>query len=157
MTDQSILVDRTDAVATVTLDLVERRNALTVDSKEALRDAVADVAKDPGVRAVVLASAGKAFCVGQDLTEHAATLIDGAEAAFATVRDHYSPIIRDLVTMPEPVIAAVAGTCVGAGLGLALACDYRVFASGTKLATAFYGDRPDVRLRPVAHPASRGW
>lgn len=59
MTEQSILVDRTDGVATVTLNLVERRNALTADSKEALREAVADVAKDPGVRAVVLASAGK--------------------------------------------------------------------------------------------------
>lgn len=135
MTTQSVLVDRTSAVATVTMSAP----ALTLESKVALRDALAEVAKDPGVRSVVLAGAGKAFCVGQDLGEHSTGLADGAEAAFATVREHYSPIVRDLLTMPKPVIAAVGGACVGAGLGFALACDYRVFAAGTKLGTAFAG------------------
>lgn len=135
MTEQTVLVDRVDAVATITLSAP----ALTLAAKVALRDVVADVAADDQVRAVVLAGAGKAFCVGQDLAEHGASLTGGAEAAFATVREHYSPIVRDLLTMPKPVIAAVGGACVGAGLGLALACDYRVFASGAKLGTAFTG------------------
>lgn len=135
MTGTTVHVDRTAAVATVTL----RTPALTLDSKVALRDAVADVASDTTVRAVVLAGGGKAFCVGQDLAEHSAGLADGAEAAFATVREHYSPIVRSLLTMPKPVIAAVSGACVGAGLGFALACDYRVFAAGAKLGTAFTG------------------
>ena len=137
MTGTTVHVDRTAAVATVTL----RTPALTLDSKVALRDAVADVASDTTVRAVVLAGGGKAFCVGQDLAEHSAGLADGAEAAFATVREHYSPIVRSLLTMPKPVIAAVSGACVGAGLGFALACDYRVFAAGAKLGTAFTGIR----------------
>lgn len=132
---QSVLVDRTAAVATITMSAP----ALTLESKVALRDALADVASDSAVRAVVLAGAGKALCVGQDLAEHSASLGDGAEAAFATVREHYSPIVRSLLTMPKPVIAAVGGACVGAGLGFALACDYRVFASGAKLGTAFTG------------------
>ena len=135
MTEQSVRVDRTAAVATITLTAA----ALTNDTKVALRDAIADVANDATVRAAVLAGSGKAFCVGQDLGEHSAGLVDGAEDAFATVREHYSPIVRDLLTMPKPVIAAVGGACVGAGLGLALACDYRVFAAGTKLGTAFTG------------------
>lgn len=135
MTEQTVLVDRTAGVATITLTV----SALARESKEALRDALADVAKDDSVRAVVLANGGKAFCVGQDLGEHSAGLADGAEAAFATVREHYSPIVRDLLTMPKPVIASVSGACVGAGLGFALACDYRVFATGTKLGTAFTG------------------
>lgn len=139
MTEQLVFVDRTAAVATITLNDPERRNALTKASKEALRDAVADAAHDEKVRAVVLAATGTAFCVGQDLGEHAQTLTNGAEAAFATVREHYSPVVRDLLTMPKPVVAAVSGAAVGAGLGLALACDFRVFAAGTKLATAFTG------------------
>lgn len=135
MTEQSVRVDRTAAVATITL----AAPALTRETKDALRDAIADVANDATVRAAALAGSGKAFCVGQDLGEHNAGLVDGAEAAFATVREHYSPIVRDLLTMPKPVIAAVGGTCVGAGLGVALACDYRVFAAGAKLGTAFTG------------------
>ncbi|MGH3351530.1 MAG: enoyl-CoA hydratase/isomerase family protein [Nocardioides sp.] len=139
MTEQPVLVDRTEAVATITLNDPDRRNALTRASKEALRDAVADVARDQDVRAVVLTGAGKSFCVGQDLGEHSEGLVDGAAAAFATVREHYSPVVRDLLTMPKPVIAAVGGACVGAGLGFALACDHRVFAAGAKLGTAFSG------------------
>jgi 2-(1,2-epoxy-1,2-dihydrophenyl)acetyl-CoA isomerase len=139
MTDTPVVVDRTDAVATITLNDPEHRNALTRVAKEALRDAVAEVAGDEEVRAVVLTGAGRAFCLGQDLGEHSSALADGPEVAFATVREHYTPIVRGLLTMPKPVIAAVGGTCVGAGLGLALACDHRVFASGAKLATAFAG------------------
>ena len=139
MTDAPVVVDRTAAVATITLNDPEHRNALTEVSKDALRAAVADVAADEQVRAVVLAGSARAFCLGQDLAEHATALVDGPEPAFATVREHYSPTVRDLLTMPKPVIAAVGGTCVGAGLGLALACDHRVFATGVKLATAFAG------------------
>ncbi|MEU4364444.1 enoyl-CoA hydratase-related protein [Promicromonospora sp. NPDC023987] len=139
MTDSPVVVDRTAAVAAITLDDPEHRNALTTVAKAALRDAVAEVARDEGVRAVVLTGSARAFCLGQDLGEHSKALADGPEAAFATVREHYTPIVRDLLTMPKPVIAAVGGTCVGAGLGLALACDHRVFATGVKLATAFAG------------------
>lgn len=139
MTDTPVAVDRTAAVATITLNDPEHRNALTGVAKVALRDAVAEVAADERVRAVVLTGSARAFCLGQDLGEHAEALADGPEAAFATVREHYTPIVRDLLTMPKPVIAAVGGTCVGAGLGLALACDHRVFASGVMLATVFAG------------------
>ena len=139
MTGTPVDVDRTAAVAMITLNDPEHRNALTAASKVALREAGADAAADEQVRAVVLAGSARAFCLGQDLGEHAKALVDGAEAAFATVREHYTPIVRDLLTMPKPVIAAVGGTCVGAGLGLALACDHRVFADGVKLATAFAG------------------
>src|SRR5690606_36363659 len=139
MTDAPVVTDRADAVATITLDDPGHRNALTRAAKEALRDAVAAAAADSRVRVVVLTGTARAFCLGQDLAEHAAALADGAEAAFATVREHYSPVVRDLLTMPKPVIAAVGGTCVGAGLGLALACDHRVFAEGVTLGAAFAG------------------
>lgn len=132
-----VLVERRDAVATVTINRPDRRNSLNAAVKDALRDALAEVAADPDVRAVVLTGAGGHFCVGQDLKEHADGLDGGADRAFATVADHYAPIVRTLATMPKPVVAAVEGSCVGAGLGFALACDLRVFASDVTLATAF--------------------
>ncbi len=137
MTDDVVLVDRADAVATVTLNRPDSHNALTVEVKEALVAALAEVAADTDVRAVVLTGAGRSFCVGQDLGEHAAALDDDRTDAFDTVALHYSPIVMSLATMPKPVVAAVNGTCVGAGLGFALACDLRVFAAGVTLGTAF--------------------
>jgi 2-(1,2-epoxy-1,2-dihydrophenyl)acetyl-CoA isomerase len=136
----TVRVQYDGAVAEVVLDDPEARNALTLASKVALRDALEQVGHDPEVRAVVLTGAGRTFCVGQHLGEHAAALEDGgAEAAFATVAEHYAPVVRALTEMPKPVVAAVNGACVGAGLGFALACDLRVFAGGAILATAFSG------------------
>ncbi len=127
------------AVAVLTLNRPDRRNALTRELKEALVAAVAQVGEDPSVRAVVLAGSGKAFCVGQDLAEHAEALRADAGSAFATVEQHYNPIVRGLATMPKPVVAAINGACVGAGLGFALACDFRVAAENAVFATAFAG------------------
>jgi 2-(1,2-epoxy-1,2-dihydrophenyl)acetyl-CoA isomerase len=127
------------AVATVTLNRADRRNALDFETKLALRDRLDEVAGDDSVRAVVLTGAGSAFCVGQDLAEHAANLADDASTAFDTVAHHYGPIVRALATMPKPVVAAVNGACVGAGLAFALACDLRVFSATALLGTAFSG------------------
>lgn len=141
----AVLVDRRGpdgapgAVTVVRLNRPESRNALTTELKEALRDALEEVADDPGVRAVVLAASGPAFCVGQDLREHAEALHGPSAAALSTVPEHYNRIATALATMPKPVVAAVDGACVGAGLGFALACDLRVAAAGTPFATAFAG------------------
>src|SRR5436190_7755185 len=112
MTDALVLVERSEAVATVTLNRPDSHNALTVAAKEALVAALEDVAADADVRAVVLTGAGRSFCVGQDLGEHAAALEDDPTTAFDTVAQHYSPIVTALATMPKPVVAAVNGTCV---------------------------------------------
>ncbi len=133
----SVLIDRHDAVAVVTLNRGEQRNALDTQLKRALSEALRDVGDDSRIRAVVLTGAGSAFSVGQDLGEHARSLYEDPSSAFATVLDDYAPIIRTLATMPKPVIAAVNGTCVGAGLGFALACDLRVYAESATLGTAF--------------------
>lgn len=140
--DPPVLVTRDDAeaVTTVRLNRPGSRNALTKELKVALRDALADVAKDDSVRAVVLASSGPAFCVGQDLREHAEDLrAGGSESALSTVTEHYNPIVSSLIGMAKPVVASIAGTAVGAALGLVLACDLRVATAGTTFATAFSG------------------
>jgi 2-(1,2-epoxy-1,2-dihydrophenyl)acetyl-CoA isomerase len=139
MSDSPVLVDRDGAVAVVTLNRPERRNALTLELKNALVAALREVGEDDGVRAVVLAGTGKAFCVGQDLAEHAEALRADPAHAFDTVAEHYNPIVRALAGMPKPVVAAINGAAVGAGLGFVLACDLRVAAEGASFATAFAG------------------
>jgi 2-(1,2-epoxy-1,2-dihydrophenyl)acetyl-CoA isomerase len=135
----TVTVEHDGAVAVVTMNRPEARNALDLALKEELLVALRDVAADPGVRAVVLAGAGPAFCVGQDLREHVQSLESGAWATQRTVERHYNPLAETLATMPQPVVAAVHGACVGAGLGIALACDLRVLADDAVLGTAFGG------------------
>ena len=134
-----VRLEVTGALATITIDRPEGMNALTVPVKLALLDAVRTVAEDDRVRAVVLTGSGRAFCVGQDLREHAALLDAGDPAPLSTVREHYNPIVTLLASMPKPVVAAVNGTAAGAGLGLACACDFRIGAQGSRYTTAFTG------------------
>jgi 2-(1,2-epoxy-1,2-dihydrophenyl)acetyl-CoA isomerase len=131
----NVTVERDGAVATVTLP----GPALSLAVKESLLSSLQAVAADDGVRAVVLTGSGRAFCVGQDLAEHAVALDGDAATALNTVQEHYNPIVTTLTTMPKPVVAGVNGTCVGAGLGFVLACDFAVVAEGATLGTAFTG------------------
>jgi 2-(1,2-epoxy-1,2-dihydrophenyl)acetyl-CoA isomerase len=130
-------LETSDAVATVTLDRPEAMNALNTELKVALRDTLASVAEDDAVRAVLLTGNGRAFCVGQDLGEHARNLRDDRASVWSTVPEHYSPIATLLATMPKPVVAAVNGTAAGAGAAFAFACDFRVAADTARLTMAF--------------------
>lgn len=124
----------TGAVAVVRLNRPDRGNALNDALKTDLLAGLQKAADDDAVRAVVLTGAGAAFTVGQDLRE----LHAHPETAEGTVERHYNPITLLLATMPKPVVAAVNGTCVGAGLGFALACDLQVWSSKATLSTAFH-------------------
>jgi 2-(1,2-epoxy-1,2-dihydrophenyl)acetyl-CoA isomerase len=125
MTD-ALLIDRTDAVVTLTLNRPDAMNSLDVGLKEALRDTLAELETDASCRAVVLTGAGRAFCSGQDLREHAGILASSPVADMDTVRVHYNPIAQRLAGLPKPVIAAVNGMAAGAGAGLALLADFRI-------------------------------
>ena len=131
--------DLTDAVATVTLNRPDAMNALDTELKVALRDALRVAAGDEAVRAVVLTGSGRAFCVGQDLAEHAHNLEADPDAVWSTVPEHYTPIATLLATMPKPVVAAVNGVAAGAGAAFSFACDFRVAADTAKFTMAFAG------------------
>ncbi len=135
----TVLLERTGAVAVITLNRPDALNSLVVEMKTALLQAVESARDDDAVRAVVLTGAGRAFCVGQDLREHAALLEAGDPAPLSTVREHYNPVVTALSEMGKPVVAAVNGTAAGAGLGLACAADFRIGAAGARFTTAFTG------------------
>jgi 2-(1,2-epoxy-1,2-dihydrophenyl)acetyl-CoA isomerase len=137
--EEPVLYQIRGAVATVIINRPDQRNALDAATKTLLLERLGQAAYGDSIRAVVLTGAGSAFCVGQDLGEHAQALAADPATAFDTVDEDYNPLITLLTTMPKPVVAAVNGTCVGAGLGLALACDLRVISSAAKLGTAFSG------------------
>jgi 2-(1,2-epoxy-1,2-dihydrophenyl)acetyl-CoA isomerase len=131
--ESGVLLSHDGSVATITMTGASLTTRVKID----LRDAIAEVAADESVRAVVLTGTGKAFSVGQDLGEHAEALRADNAHALDTVAEHYNPIVLSLATMPKPVIASVNGLCVGAGLGFALACDLRIASAKAKFGTAF--------------------
>ncbi|MEU5684082.1 2-cyclohexenylcarbonyl CoA isomerase [Streptomyces venezuelae] len=139
----SVLYEVHDGLATITINRPEAMNAMNTEAKVALREAALAAAADEAVRAVLLTAAGRAFCVGQDLKEHIGNLAADREAGtgqtMSTVREHYNPIVRALTGMPKPVVAGVNGVAAGAGLGFALAADYRVVADTAKFNTSFAG------------------
>lgn len=134
---EPLLIDRADGVVTLTLNRPDALNALDTALKEALRDTLAGLATDRSCRAVVLASAGRAFCAGQDLREHVSTLEAGGSDVLDTVRRHYNPIAANLANLPKPVVAAVRGIAAGAGASLAFLADFRIGGPRTKFVMSF--------------------
>lgn len=128
-----------DGVAVVTMDDPDRRNAMTVEMGAAIRDTFTDLAEDNLLRAVVLTGSPPAFSAGGDLDmlESLArrTRDDGFDAT-DHMREFYARFlaVRDL---PVPVIAAINGHAVGAGLCVALACDLRIVAEAARVGLNF--------------------
>jgi len=134
-----LLLDRTDGVATVTMNRPDSMNSLSTELKDALVAALTEVGADPEVRAVVLTGSGRGFCVGQDLAEHVQLLQPNYPTPLSTVEQHYNPITIALAEMAKPVIAAVNGMAAGAGASFAFACDFRVVADSAGFNLAFTG------------------
>ncbi len=135
-----VTLDFAGSIATITLARPEQMNSLTAAVKAGLLAAVRSAAADVEVRAVVLAGSGRAFCVGQDLREHAANLqTEPPEEVWATVPRHFSAIARTIATMAKPVVAAVNGVAAGAGASIAFACDFRLLADTATFNLAFTG------------------
>jgi 2-(1,2-epoxy-1,2-dihydrophenyl)acetyl-CoA isomerase len=133
-TAPQLLQSATDGVLTLTLNRPEVLNAITPALLDEVTDALREAASGHSVRAVVITGAGRGFCSGQDLRAAAG---DGGLDVGTILRDHYTPAIRAIRSMDQPVIAAVNGVAAGAGFSLALACDLRIAAESATFVQAF--------------------
>ena len=117
-------------VLTLTLNRPQSLNSLTPTLLAALLAELVRAKDADPVRCVVLRGAGRAFCSGQALDAD-------PEPVKVTLGQRYNPIIRAIVEMDKPVIAAVHGVAAGAGASLALACDFRVMTDSARLRFLF--------------------
>lgn len=129
----SIELTRDEAVATIKLNIPQRRNALTFELREELHSRLLDVEKDDKVRAVVLTGEGPSFCSGADVE---AMQQGGLVHSRARMR-HSHALIRTLYRLEKPVIAAVRGHAVGFGWSLALASDLVIASETAKFSQIF--------------------
>ncbi|MCG3130072.1 MAG: 1,2-epoxyphenylacetyl-CoA isomerase [Phycisphaerae bacterium] len=124
---ETLLVETDGPVCVLTLNRPDKLNAFNGRMTEDLSDAFKQIERDAGVRAVVLTGAGRAFCSGQDLADLESKYRGGEALVLGDrLRGAYNPLIRRIVELDRPVIAAVNGVAAGAGCSLALACDLRV-------------------------------
>src|SRR3954466_10703158 len=130
-------VERPSAgVALLTLDNPDLRNAMSDEMTSSWVAAVAELAADRSLRAVVVTGSGSAFCSGGNTS----WIASEPDASVAELRSRMLPFYRawlSIRTLEVPTIAAVNGPAIGAGLCLALACDLRYAASGAKLGVPF--------------------
>lgn len=137
MSYRYIIHDVAEGVATITLARPDVLNSFHRPMAVEMQRALAEAAAEPGVRALLLAANGRAFCAGQDLAEAVPPGDDPLPDVGDIVRDSFNPIIRALRAMPKPVVCAVNGVAAGAGANIALACDFVIAAEGASFIQAF--------------------
>ena len=128
----SILKETKDSILYITLNRPDSLNALTSEMLMELQSAFKD-AEAENIRCVVLTGAGKGFCSGQDLKDFESEKKSFKEA----LEIKYNPLIRQIMSLPKPVICGINGVAAGAGLSLALACDFRIAVDSAQLIEVF--------------------
>jgi len=121
-----------DRIATITLARPGQMNALSFEMLDALIEVLDEVGRGDA-RVLVLAAEGPAFCAGADRAE----MIERKPAEWEPIVDRYLDPVRRIAELDIPVIAKLQGDTVGGGFGLAIACDFRIAASGIRLGAPF--------------------
>ena len=134
----SVRLERDGAVAWITLDRAEVGNAIDLSLAQALAATTTECAEDPAIRCVVLTGAGRMFCVGGDVPAFAAAG-DDAPAFLRTLADTLQGAITTLARMPKPLVVAVNGPAVGAGMSLALLGDVVLAGASAHFTAAYTG------------------
>ena len=134
---REVEIERQAGVLVLTLARPERRNSLSEAMLGALQAGIDEASQDAGVRAVVIAAKGTAFCAGHDLKELSARRsdADGGHAYYALIMRLCADLMRAIVRCPKPVIAAVQGAATAAGCQLVASCDLAVAAEQASFAT----------------------
>jgi 2-(1,2-epoxy-1,2-dihydrophenyl)acetyl-CoA isomerase len=131
---ETIIYEKADGVATITLNRPQALNAFVPQMNQEVLAALKDGDRDTTIRCLVITGAGRAFCAGQDLKGRT----PGQKGSLgSSLREKYNPMIRQIRQMETIVIAAVNGVAAGAGCNLALCCDLRVASEEAKFIQSF--------------------
>jgi len=136
---ETIKFEAAGPVGVLTLNRPERMNAMNYAMRDELRAFFMDRLADTDLRVIVLTGAGKGFCSGLDLKDSAITKPENSytpKLAYELQR-RFSDVILFMRRCPQPVIGALNGAAVGAGLSVAMACDIRVAAPSAKFSAAY--------------------
>ena len=136
MAYEDLLLEKEGGIATITLNVPEKLNALTRKMSRSLPLVADDIAKDEEVRVVVVTGAGRGFCSGADVS----AMVRGSGTTQPSLYErlqvigwpHYDVFPR----LNKPVIAAINGACVGGGFSLALSCDIRIASETARFGVA---------------------
>jgi len=135
---QNIIYTKEGAVARITINRPEKRNALNRATRLEMLAALEDAGRDPNVQVLIIAGAGgKAFVAGSDLTELQTFSPLEMEEFMATLAQQ---LYNRFELLPKPVIAMIDGLCLGGGLELAMACDIRLASDNSRFG------QPEINL-----------
>lgn len=148
MSDGNILLSQDGKILTITLDRPERKNAFGGTMREDLADAIETARRgfeNDSIRVIVLRGAGDSFCAGGDVKNLAGLKATNDGAGLLELLAKGERVVRAIRMFPGPVLAAIDGPAVGAGLTLALACDVRIASDRSRFSMAFVrlGLHPD--------------
>ena len=137
MTESHILFDVTDSVGTLTLNRPDKLNAFFGSMRDEIGEALEEMAGREDVRVVVITGRGRAFCAGADVGYMADLLERGAYDEANLLVTAGRRVIRSIIEMPKPVIAALNGAAAGGGANMALACDLRIASDRAAIGQTF--------------------
>jgi 2-(1,2-epoxy-1,2-dihydrophenyl)acetyl-CoA isomerase len=132
---ETLILERTGAVATVTLNRPDTRNAIDLTMRQELVSALDDVEADEAVRVLILTGAGGHFCAGGDVKSMRSRRLSAAEGRRRV--ELLNRLVLRLVDFPRPTLAMVEGYAVGAGTNLALCCDLVIASEGARFGELF--------------------
>ncbi|MGV0579376.1 enoyl-CoA hydratase/isomerase family protein [Mycolicibacterium elephantis] len=136
---ETLVVDRGHpGIAVLQLNRPKQLNAINEVMRDELAQTVAQIATDTSVNVVVLTGAGRGFCSGIDVRNFGPGMLDASAPAIERMRfqEAMAALPQAIRTLPQPVIAAVNGPCVGAGLSLCLAADIRICSTAATFGNA---------------------
>ena len=129
--------DAASSVATITLNRPDRLNALTFEVYGELRDTFRALDDEPGVRAIVITGAGRAFCTGGDVNDIIGALFERDRDGLVAFTEMTCDLILAIRECRRPIVGALNGTTAGAGAVIAAACDVRIASEAAKIAFLF--------------------
>ena len=146
---QNLIYQQEDAIAIIQLNRPEKKNSLNAALRQEMKTLLQELAQNRSVRAVIITGGEEIFCAGADIGEISSEIKRDASAEANYYRAREFQILFDHVeSLPQPVIAAVAGYAFGGGCELALACDFRIASESAVLGL------PEIKIG--AYPAGGG-